>query len=119
MKSGKNAFTLIHLIPQSHKPLSKVFPFDADSVLVSLGYKSSLKALRQGKAKLVLIAGNTPPLRKSELECTLGPDYEGRIEADVSRLRYAQQVFCPPFQWQQRTSIFLFGFIFILFGGVT
>lgn len=25
-------------------------------------------ALRSGKAKLVLIAGNTPPLRKSELE---------------------------------------------------
>lgn len=27
-----------------------------------------LTALRSGKAKLVLIAGNTPPLRKSELE---------------------------------------------------
>ena len=35
---------------------------------VSLGYKSTLKALRTGKAKLVIIAGNTPPLRKSELE---------------------------------------------------
>ncbi|RFU30753.1 hypothetical protein B7463_g5577, partial [Scytalidium lignicola] len=35
---------------------------------VTLGYKSSLKMLRMGKAKLVLIAGNTPPLRKSELE---------------------------------------------------
>ena len=33
-----------------------------------LGYKSTLKALRSGKAKLVIIAGNTPPLRKSELE---------------------------------------------------
>jgi len=33
-----------------------------------LGYKSTLKALRNGKAKLVIIAGNTPPLRKSELE---------------------------------------------------
>lgn len=33
-----------------------------------MGYKSTLKALRSGKAKLVLIAGNTPPLRKSELE---------------------------------------------------
>lgn len=37
---------------------------------VTLGYKSTLKSLRNGKAKLVLIAGNTPPLRKSELECT-------------------------------------------------
>ncbi len=35
---------------------------------VTLGYKSTLKSLRSGKAKLVLIAGNTPPLRKSELE---------------------------------------------------
>ncbi|KAL8999771.1 MAG: hypothetical protein Q9169_001444 [Polycauliona sp. 2 TL-2023] len=32
------------------------------------GYKSTLKSLRSGKAKLVIIAGNTPPLRKSELE---------------------------------------------------
>lgn len=36
---------------------------------VTLGYKSTLKTLRTGKAKLVIIAGNTPPLRKSELEC--------------------------------------------------
>lgn len=35
---------------------------------VTLGYKSSLKSLRSGKAKLIIIAGNTPPLRKSELE---------------------------------------------------
>lgn len=35
---------------------------------VTLGYKSTLKSLRNGKAKLVIIAGNTPPLRKSELE---------------------------------------------------
>ncbi|QDS71581.1 60S ribosomal protein L30 [Venturia effusa] len=35
---------------------------------VTLGYSSTLKALRSGKAKLVIIAGNTPPLRKSELE---------------------------------------------------
>ncbi|KAK4188031.1 putative cytosolic 60S ribosomal protein Rpl30 [Podospora australis] len=35
---------------------------------VVIGYKSTLKALRSGKAKLILIAANTPPLRKSELE---------------------------------------------------
>ena len=35
---------------------------------VVLGYNSTLKPRRTGKAKLVLIAGNTPPLRKSELE---------------------------------------------------
>ena len=37
--------------------------------IVVLGYKSTLKSLRTGKAKLILIAANTPPLRKSELEC--------------------------------------------------
>ncbi|MCJ1323362.1 60S ribosomal protein L30 [Thelotrema lepadinum] len=34
----------------------------------TLGHKSSLKSLRAGKAKLLLIAGNTPSLRRSELE---------------------------------------------------
>uniref|UniRef100_A0A1I8EP56 Large ribosomal subunit protein eL30 n=1 Tax=Wuchereria bancrofti TaxID=6293 RepID=A0A1I8EP56_WUCBA len=33
-----------------------------------LGYKQTLKTLRAGKAKLVIIADNTPPLRKSEIE---------------------------------------------------
>merc|ERR1719454_2780372 len=33
-----------------------------------LGYKSTLKSLRQGKSKLVLISSNCPPLRKSEVE---------------------------------------------------
>mmetsp|Transcript_8210 Transcript_8210/g.20477 ORF Transcript_8210/g.20477 Transcript_8210/m.20477 type:complete len:110 (+) Transcript_8210:102-431(+) len=32
------------------------------------GYKSTLKSLRTGRTKLILIAGNCPPLRKSELE---------------------------------------------------
>lgn len=34
----------------------------------TLGYKSTVKALRAGKAELIIIAGNTPVLRKSELE---------------------------------------------------
>ena len=33
-----------------------------------MGSKSTMKTLRSGKAKLILIAGNCPPLRKSELE---------------------------------------------------
>ena len=33
-----------------------------------LGLKETLKTLRQGKSKLVIIANNTPPLRKSEIE---------------------------------------------------
>merc|ERR1712032_88066 len=33
-----------------------------------LGYKATIKSLRQGKSKLVLISSNCPPLRKSEIE---------------------------------------------------
>merc|ERR1712179_580583 len=33
-----------------------------------LGYKQTLKTLRSGKSKLVIIANDTPPLRKSEIE---------------------------------------------------
>merc|ERR1712008_40940 len=33
-----------------------------------LGYKQTLKTLRSGKSKRVIIANNTPPLRKSEIE---------------------------------------------------
>lgn len=36
---------------------------DTTFYAVTLGYKSTLKTLRSGKAKLVIIAGNTPPLR--------------------------------------------------------
>jgi len=34
----------------------------------TLGHKTVLRTLRQGKAKLVIIANNCPPLHKSELE---------------------------------------------------
>ncbi|ORY69158.1 putative RPL30-60S large subunit ribosomal protein L30.e [Leucosporidium creatinivorum] len=34
----------------------------------SLGLKSTLKAMRSGRSKLVIISGNCPPLRRSELE---------------------------------------------------
>ncbi len=34
----------------------------------TLGWKSTMKAVRQGKAKLILVAANCPPLRKSEIE---------------------------------------------------
>ncbi|CAK5071894.1 unnamed protein product [Meloidogyne enterolobii] len=33
-----------------------------------LGYKQTLKTLRSGKAKLVIISNNTPSLRRSEIE---------------------------------------------------
>jgi large subunit ribosomal protein L30e len=34
----------------------------------TLGWKTTMKAIRQGKAKLILVASNCPPLRKSEIE---------------------------------------------------
>jgi len=34
----------------------------------SLGYKQTLKTLRQGKAYLVIISDNCPALKKSEIE---------------------------------------------------
>ncbi|BFZ64933.1 60S ribosomal protein L30 [Saitoella coloradoensis] len=34
----------------------------------TLGYSSTLKQLRSGKSKLIIIAANCPPLRKSEIE---------------------------------------------------
>ena len=61
MKSGKGAILLFSDL----RPLSSLTRMPS----VTLGYKSTLKSLRSGKAKLVIIAGNTPPLRKSELEC--------------------------------------------------
>ncbi|KAM0705319.1 hypothetical protein Q7P35_008109 [Cladosporium inversicolor] len=43
---------------------------------VTLGYKSTLKALRSGKAKLIIIAGNTPlsaSLSSSTTPCSARP----------------------------------------------
>ncbi|PVU98109.1 hypothetical protein BB561_000091 [Smittium simulii] len=34
----------------------------------TIGYKSTMKSLRSGKSKLILISANCPPLRKSEIE---------------------------------------------------
>merc|ERR1712137_33016 len=52
--SGDNLNSRIALVMKSGK--------------AALGYKTALKSLRQGKAKLILIANNCPPLRRSEIE---------------------------------------------------
>src|SRR5689334_24593559 len=76
---------------------------------VTLGYKSTLKSLRTGKAKLVIIAGNTPPLRKSELEyyamvCQLRiTDASDCGIGELQLIFTAVQNFSPPLLWQQRT----------------
>ena len=61
MKSGKGSLPLAATTTGSTS--SKSSMTDTTIYLVTLGYKSTLKTLRAGKAKLVIIAGNTPPLR--------------------------------------------------------
>uniref|UniRef100_A0A7S1A6B9 Ribosomal protein eL8/eL30/eS12/Gadd45 domain-containing protein n=1 Tax=Noctiluca scintillans TaxID=2966 RepID=A0A7S1A6B9_NOCSC len=53
-KNAENINTRLKLVMKSGK--------------YNLGHKSTMKTLRNGKAKLVLIASNCPPLRKSEIE---------------------------------------------------
>lgn len=65
MKSGKGEQIILYV---------RFERTDHSGLAVTLGYKSTLKSLRSGKAKLVIIAGNTPPLRKSELECKPSQD---------------------------------------------
>ena len=54
VKGGDNVAAKLALVMKSGK--------------VSLGYKSTLKQLRNGKAKAILVANNCPPLRRSEIE---------------------------------------------------
>ena len=58
-----SAFTLF-----STSVLTRVCFFSVLSRQPQLGYKTVLKSIRSGKAKLILIANNVPPLRKSEIE---------------------------------------------------
>lgn len=63
---------LLQMAPKAKKTTSDNINSKLQLVIksgkVSLGLKSALKSMRSGKAKLVLISANTPPLRKSELE---------------------------------------------------
>merc|ERR1712012_359412 len=64
----------IKMAPKASKSKKSVESINTRLALVMksgkyfLGYKQTLKTLRQGKAKLVIIANNTPQLRKSEIE---------------------------------------------------
>merc|ERR1711974_399428 len=63
-----------HTMPSAAKTKKNQESLNARLALVmksgkyTLGYKTTLKSLRQGEAKLILIANNCPPLRKSEIE---------------------------------------------------
>jgi large subunit ribosomal protein L30e len=59
-----------------------------------LGYKQTLKTLRNGKSKLIIIASNTPPLRKSEIE------YYAMLAKELNQASfflYFYRIFCPWF----------------------
>lgn len=47
---------------------ASVRPRFGDAGKYQLGVKSTLKTLRNGESKLVLVSNNCPPLRKSEIE---------------------------------------------------
>merc|ERR1719152_875974 len=72
-KSGETLNTKLKLVIKSGK--------------YDLGYKRTLKTLRSGKAKLVLLSSNCPPIRKSLIEYyghvskTLVQHYKGDSEA--------------------------------------
>ncbi|ELV09411.1 60S ribosomal protein L30 [Tupaia chinensis] len=59
-----------------------------------LGYKQTLKMVRLGKAKLVILINNCPALRKSEIEYyamlakTGVPHYSGNIELGTAGGKY-------------------------------
>ncbi len=55
IKSGK------YRLGMDFSSLSNISP-------VVIGYKSAIKALRQGQSKLILIANNCPAIRRTELE---------------------------------------------------
>merc|ERR1719505_166614 len=64
----KKVFTKWHLSRRRPWSINSRLALVMKSGKYTLGYRSTLKTLRQGKAKLVIIATNTPQLRKSEIE---------------------------------------------------
>ena len=55
-------------VKKSHESINNRLALVMKSGKYTLGYKTTLKSLRSGKAKLVIIGNNCPPLRKSEIE---------------------------------------------------
>ncbi|XP_053431520.1 60S ribosomal protein L30-like [Nycticebus coucang] len=53
---------------KSLEPINLRLQLIMKSGMYVLGYKQTLKMIRQGKVKLVILANNCPALRKSEIE---------------------------------------------------
>merc|ERR1712150_306479 len=61
-------FTMAPVKKKGNESINSRLALVMKSGKYTLGYRSTLKTLRQGKAKLVIIGTNTPRLRKSEIE---------------------------------------------------
>ncbi|CAN1803115.1 60S ribosomal protein L30 [Linum perenne] len=55
-------------IKKTHESINNRLALVMKSGKYTLGYKTVLKTLRNSKGKLIIIANNCPPLRKSEIE---------------------------------------------------
>ncbi|GLT33830.1 hypothetical protein SLE2022_197070 [Rubroshorea leprosula] len=53
---------------KTHESINNRLALVMKSGKYTLGYKTVLKSLRNSKGKLIIIANNCPPLRKSEIE---------------------------------------------------
>ncbi|KAF3791407.1 60S ribosomal protein L30 [Nymphaea thermarum] len=53
---------------KTHESINNRLALVMKSGKYTLGYKTVLRSLRSSKAKLIIIANNCPPLRKSEIE---------------------------------------------------
>ncbi|KAG5578339.1 hypothetical protein H5410_058473 [Solanum commersonii] len=53
---------------KTHESINNRLALVMKSGKYTLGYKTVLKTLRNSKGKLIIIANNCPPLRKSEIE---------------------------------------------------
>ncbi|KAL4319304.1 hypothetical protein GQ457_18G006610 [Hibiscus cannabinus] len=53
---------------KTHESINNRLALVMKSGKYTLGYKTVLKSLRSSKGKLIIIANNCPPLRKSEIE---------------------------------------------------
>lgn len=64
----KNKVKASFLQKKTHESINNRLALVMKSGKYTLGYKTVLKSLRSSKGKLIIIANNCPPLRKSEIE---------------------------------------------------
>ncbi|KAB1998670.1 hypothetical protein ES319_D12G105700v1 [Gossypium barbadense] len=74
---------------KTHESINNRLALVMKSGKYTLGYKIVLKSLRSSKGKLIIIANNCPPLRKSEIEyyamlCKVGVHhYNGKLQKQL------------------------------------